>query len=93
MFEKAVSDPTHGKAWKTAIKSELESLGKNKVISLTKRQSGMCPISCKWVFKLKRDLTGKVIRHKARLVVRGFTQRHGIDYDETFAPVAKYTNI
>jgi len=92
-FKEAIGDPTHGKAWKTAIKSELDSLGKNKVISLTKHQSGMRPISCKWVFKLKRDLTGRVIRHKARLVVRGFTQRHGIDYDETFAPVAKYTTI
>src|SRR3954464_10360775 len=53
----------------------------------------MRPITSKWVFKYKHDLTGKIIRHKARLVVRGFSQREGIDYTETFAPVAKYTSI
>jgi hypothetical protein len=92
-FEEAINDPVHGKAWKEAIKSELDSLAKNKTFVLTKRRPETRPITCKWVFKFKYDLTGKIIRHKARLVVRGFSQRHGIDYMETFAPVAKFTTI
>ena len=47
---------------------------------------GHCPITLKWVLKLKKDEMGVVIKHKARLVARGFIQQEGIDYDNAFAP-------
>ncbi len=50
-------------------------------------------ISCKCVFKIKQGANGKVERYKARLVARGFTQTYRVDYNETFAPVAKFTSI
>ncbi len=50
-------------------------------------------ISCKWVFKIKHGVCGEVERYKARLVARGFTQTFGVDYNENFAPVAKFVSI
>jgi hypothetical protein len=50
-------------------------------------------IGLKWVFKVKRDEQGAIAKHKARLVVKGYTQRRGIDYDEVFAPVARLDTV
>ena len=51
------------------------------------------PISLKWVYKVKRDERGAIVKHKARLVARGFVQHEGIDFEEVFAPVARMESV
>ena len=71
------------------MKEELLSLQKNKTWELVHLPRGKKAVGCKWVFTVKQTPEGKVDRYKARLVARGYSQTYGIDYDETFAPVAK----
>ena len=70
------------------MKDEMKSMEDNGVWDLIELPKGLKPIGCKWIFKTKRDSNGNVERYKARLVVKGFTQREGIDYKETFSPVS-----
>ena len=51
------------------------------------------PIGLKWIFKLKKNPKGTIIKHKARLVVKGYSQRKGVDYDEIYAPVVRFETI
>jgi hypothetical protein len=74
-------------AWRAAIQSEMDAVKKNCIWELADLPRGHSMITLKWVFKLKRDEVGAIIKHKARLVARGFVQREGIDFDDTFAPV------
>ena len=73
------------------MSEELEAFRKTHTWDLVPLPSGVQPVSCKWIFKIKTKADGSVDRYKARLVARGFTQEYGIDYEETFAPVAKMT--
>ncbi len=81
------------KKWEIAMQEENDSLVVNNTWSLVPLPKGRKPISCKWVFKIKHGVDGEVKRYKARLVARGFTRTFGIDYNETFAPIAKFVSI
>jgi transposase InsO family protein len=72
---------------------EYRSLLENDTWELVDATPGIKPIPVKWVFKIKRDAAGKIERYKARLVVKGFMQREGIDFEEVFAPVSKHTTL
>ena len=90
-YTEAVNHPLYGKEWELAIKEEYDSLMKNGAWELVEAPPGRNIVTCKWVFKAKRDAEGRIVRFKARLVARGFTQAYGVDYLETYAPVAKLT--
>jgi len=69
--------------WKEAIKSEIDLLESNKTWELTDLPNGCRPISSKWIFNKKLRADGSIDKYKARLVIRGFDQRKGIDYFDT----------
>ncbi|GJU08199.1 retrovirus-related pol polyprotein from transposon TNT 1-94 [Tanacetum coccineum] len=72
--------------WKNAMQEELRSIEKNQTWELSDLPEGKTPIGLKWIFKTKYFADGSIQKYKARLVVRGFIQQAGIDYEETFSP-------
>jgi hypothetical protein len=80
-------------AWCAAMQSKMNAVEKNCTWELADLPRGHSTITLKWVFKLKRDEAGAIVKHKARLVARSFVQREGIDFDDTFAPVARMESV
>ncbi|KAL4311612.1 hypothetical protein GQ457_01G021040 [Hibiscus cannabinus] len=91
-YQEAVVSPDSGK-WLEAMRSEMDSMSENQVWTLVEPPEGIKPIGCKWVFKKKTDMDGNVQTYQGRLVAKGFRQIHGVDYDETFSPVAMFKSI
>jgi len=79
--------------WVNAMHEELENFERNQVWSLVDPPSGHNIIGTKWVFKNKQGEDGAIVRNKARLVAQGFSQVEGLDFEETFAPVARLEAI
>jgi hypothetical protein len=75
--------------WWTAMTEEIQAIEDNHTWVLTNLPPGRKAIGLKWVFKVKRDEKGSVVKHKARLVVKGYSQQQGVDYEEIFTPVAR----
>jgi hypothetical protein len=72
---------------------EYQSIIKNDVWEIVPRSKSKDVVSSKWLYKIKHAADGSIEKHKARFVAHGFSQKEGIDYEETFAPVARYTSI
>ena len=88
-FEDAIKD----RKWIEAMDDEINGIEKNKTWELVDLPEGKEVIGVKWVYKTKSNVEGKIERHKAKLVVKGYKQKQGIDYEETFAPVARMETV
>jgi hypothetical protein len=93
------SDPqSYGEAvgnpfWESAMQEEYNSLLENQTWDLVPLSAGRKLVRCRWIYRTKSAAYGQVSRYKVSLVAKGFQQVHGIDYDETFAPVANMDSI
>lgn len=88
-FSQAIKDPH----WREAMAAELQALEANKTWILTPLPPGKKVIGNKWVYKIKFHADGSVERYKARLVAKGFSQQEGLDYHDTFSPMAKLVTV
>jgi len=79
--------------WVEAMRAEIKALIDNHTWTLTKLPKNRKSIGSKWIYKIKYLPNGEIERYKVRLVAKGFTQKEGFDYHETFAPVTKITSI
>ena len=86
-FQEVMNSP-QSEPWIDAMRDELSSMSQNEVWELVELSKGCEPIECKWVNKIRRDSNGQVERYKARLVTKGYSQREGINFKETFSHVS-----
>lgn len=91
-YNEAIGSPD-GHLWHSAMKEEMNSLRKNCTWTKVNLPPDRKPISNRWVYRIKRKANGDVDRFKARLVVHGFSQRKGLEYNESFGPVARFDAI
>jgi hypothetical protein len=81
------------KEWEDSMLEEYQSILKNDVWEIVPRPKRKDVVSSKWLYKIKHVVDGSIEKHKARFVARGFSQKEGIDYEETFSHVVRYTSI
>ncbi|KAH9743819.1 hypothetical protein KPL70_003436 [Citrus sinensis] len=90
---KSFADAENDESWIMAMQEELNQFERNNVWELVPNPEHQSIIGTKWVFRNKMDESGVIVRNKARLVAQGYNQEEGIDFDETFAPVARLESI
>jgi hypothetical protein len=88
-YHQAVKDAN----WRASMQAEITALEANQTWIVTNLPPNEHPIGCKWVYNVKQKSDGSIERYKARLVAKGYTQCEGLDYHETFSPVAKMTAV
>jgi hypothetical protein len=88
-FEEAIQK----KEWLDAMTEEYQSIVNNDVFEVVPRQKNKDVVSSKWIYKIKHAVDESIEKHKVIFVAHGFSQNEGIDYEETFSPVARYTSI
>nr|GEY77700.1 zinc finger, CCHC-type [Tanacetum cinerariifolium] len=91
--EKNYQEASSDQKWIEAMEAELDSINRNNTWKLTTLPKGRKAIGLKWVFMTKGDANGNIIKHKDRLVAKGYIQEHGLDFEEVFAPVARMKTI
>ncbi|GJS00582.1 retrovirus-related pol polyprotein from transposon TNT 1-94 [Tanacetum coccineum] len=91
-YREAVTS-SEGHQWKEAIKSEIDSILQNHTWELVDLPPGCKPLGYKWIFKKKMKADGTIDKYKARLVIKGYRQREGLDYFDTYSPVTRITSI
>ena len=79
--------------WRQSMKEELNNLVKNQTWNIVERPKYKNVVGCKWVYRLKKGPDGNINKYKSRLVAKGYSQRFGEDFNETYAPVGTYTTI
>ena len=79
--------------WQEAMVEEYDSIMKNQVWEVVPRPQEKKLVGSRWIYKVKHAVDRSVEKYKARFMEKGFSQKEGIDYEETFAPVAKYSSI
>jgi len=88
-FKEAVENP----AWVDAMVEEYDSIVRNSAWDIVPRPEAKSVVGSRWIYKVKQAADEIVAKYKARFVAQGFSQIEGIDYEETFAPVARYSSI
>jgi len=91
-YEEALASPTSHE-WIVTMRDEMDSMAKNQVCELVDLPLGCKTIGNKWVLKIKCKIDRSIDKYKACLVAKSYTQREGIDYEETFSPVVIFVSI
>lgn len=91
-YEEARRRPDWPK-WEKAVQKELENLTESGTWEICERPPNTNVVDCRWVLRIKKNFAGEIEKYRARLVAKGYTQIYGIDYYETYAPVARLASL